>query len=254
MVKARMAKRLGGKTALITGGSRGIGLALVEAFLAEGARVAFSGTTPESVARVRERLGASEDCLGLVSELSSCEAAAELVDETVRRLGPVAVLVNNAGVLSGSSAWDVTAQEWDRVMNVNLRAVFFVSQSAGRAMRAAGRGAILNVSSIAGQNGGIAGNPAYAAAKAGVIGLTRSLARQLAPDGIRVNCLSPSAIETDMTAGWPPALRQRLVAGTPLGRFGRPDELAGAAVFLASDEASFITGQTLAVNGGAYMG
>ena len=249
-----MAKRLGGKTALITGGSRGIGLALVEAFLAEGARVAFSGTTAESVARAQDRVGAGEDCVGLVSELSTCEAASELVDAAVRRLGTVTVVVNNAGVLSGTSTWEVTPQEWDRVMNVNLRAVFFVSQSAGKAMRAAGGGSILNISSIAGQNGGIAGNPAYGAAKAGVIGLTRSLARQLAPDGIRVNCLSPAAIETDMTAGWSPELRERLLAGTPLGRFGRPEELAGAAVFLASDEASFVTGQTLAVNGGAYMG
>lgn len=246
-------RRLDGKTALITGGSRGIGLALVEAFLAEGARVAFSGTTPEGVARALERVGGREDCVGLVSELSSCDAAAELVDTAVRRLGAVTVLVNNAGVASGSSVWQLTPQEWDRVMNVDLRAVFFVSQSAGRAMRAAGAGSIVNVSSIAGQNGGAAASPVYAAAKAGVIGLTRSLARQLAPDGIRVNCLAPADIETEMTAAWPAPLRERLIAATPLGRFGTPRELAGAAVFLASDEASFVTGQTLAVNGGAYM-
>lgn len=250
-----MAKlRLDGKTALITGGSRGIGLALVEAFLAEGARVAFSGTTPESVARAAQRLAAPERCIGLVGELSSSEAAAALVDAAVLRLGALTVLVNNAGAASGSSVWQLTPREWDRVMNVNLRAVFFLSQSAGRAMRAAGGGAIVNVSSIAGQNGGVAASPVYAAAKAGVIGLTRSLARQLAPDGIRVNCLAPADIETDMTAGWPAPLRERLIAATPLGRFGTPQELAGAAVFLASDEASFVTGQTLAVNGGAYMG
>jgi NAD(P)-dependent dehydrogenase (short-subunit alcohol dehydrogenase family) len=250
-----MAKlRLAGKTALITGGSRGIGLSLVEAFLAEGARVAFSGTTAQSVERALATLGARDDCAGMVGELSAPGAAVKLVGAAVRRFGALGVLVNNAGVGSGSTAWDITLEEWDRVLDVNLRAVFFASQAAGHAMRAAGGGAILNVASIAGQNGGVAGSPAYAAAKAGVIGLTRSLARQFAAHGIRVNCLSPADIETDLTADWPHELRQRLVAMTPLGRFGRPDELAGAAVFLASDEASFITGQTLAVNGGAYMG
>lgn len=249
-----MAKlRLGGKTALITGGTRGIGFALVEAFLAEGARVAFSGTSEQSVERAASRLPARKDCVGLASDLASAEAAAKLVDAAVRRLGPVSIVINNAGVGSSSSAWEVTPEEWDRVLNVNLRAVFFVSQAAARVMRGAG-GAIVNVSSIAGQNGGIAASPAYAAAKAGVIGLTRSLARQFAAEGIRVNCLSPADIETDMTAGWPLALRERLVAATPLGRFAEPAELAGAALFLASDEASFVTGQTLAVNGGAYMG
>jgi 3-oxoacyl-[acyl-carrier protein] reductase len=249
-----MAKlRLDGKTALITGGTRGIGFALVEAFLRQGARVAFSGTSEQSVDRATARLQAREDCVGVVSDLANAEAAAQLVDAAVRRLGIVSILVNNAGVGSGSSAWEVTPEEWDRVLNVNLRAVFFASQAVARSMRGAG-GAIVNVSSIAGQNGGVAGSPAYAAAKAGVIGLTRSLARQFAAEGIRVNCLSPADIETDMTAGWPPALRERLVAATPLGRFAQPTELAGAAVFLASDEASFITGQTLAVNGGAYMG
>lgn len=250
-----MAKlRLGGKTALVTGGTRGIGLAVVDAFLSEGARVAFSGTTAQSVERALARLGARGHSVGLVSELSTPEAAGKLVDAAVRRFGALTVLVNNAGVGSGDSAWEVTPEAWDRVLNVNLRAVFFTSLAAAKSMRAAGGGAIVNVSSIAGQSGGIAGSPAYAAAKAGVIGLTRSLARQFAADRIRVNCLSPADIETDMTAGWSPALRQRLIAATPLGRFGKPEELAGAAVFLASEEASFVTGQTFAVNGGAYMG
>lgn len=250
-----MAKlRLAGKTALITGGTRGIGFALVEAFLAEGARVVFSGTSARGVEHALARLRGSGDCAGLVSELSAPGAAEKLVDAAVRRFGALSVLINNAGVGSGTAAWDITPEEWDRVLNVNLRAVFFVSQAAGNAMRRAGGGSMVNVSSIAGQNGGLAGSPAYAAAKSGVIGLTRSLARQFASDRIRVNCLSPADIETDMTAGWSPALRERLIAATPLGRFGRPEELAGAAVFLASDEASFVTGQTLAVNGGAYMG
>ena len=250
-----MAKlRLEGKAALVTGGTRGIGLAIVRAFLAEGARVAFSGRTEDSVARAELMLGARERCAGLISELASSEAAAQLVAEAGHRFGPLSIVVNNAGVGSGTDAWDLTAEEWERVLNVNLRAVFFACQSAARTMRDAGKGgAIINVSSIAGQNGGMAGSPAYAASKAGVIGLTRSLARQFAPAGIRVNCLSPADIETDMTASWPQALRERLIAITPLGRFGSTSEVGGAAVFLASDEASFMTGQTLSVNGGAYM-
>ena len=251
-----MAKsRLEAKAALVTGGTRGIGLAIVRAFLAEGARVAFSGTSAPSVARASATLGPRDDCVGLVSDLTGPEAAAALVDEAYRRLGTLDILVNNAGIASAAAVWELTPEEWDRVLNVNLRVVFFASQAAARAMRAADSGgAIVNVASIAGQNGGMAGSAAYAAAKAGVIGLTRSLARQLAADRIRVNCLAPADIETDMTAGWPHALRERLVAMTPLGRFGGAEEVAGAAVFLASDEASFVTGQTLAVNGGAHMG
>ena len=120
-------------------------------------------------------------------------------------------------------------------------------------MRDRKAGSIVNVSSIAGQHGGIAGSPAYASSKAAVIGLTRSLARRFAPIGVRVNCIAPADIETDMTASWPQELRDRLNALTPLGRFGRAGEVAGAVTFLASDEASFITGQTISINGGAFM-
>jgi 3-oxoacyl-[acyl-carrier protein] reductase len=139
------------------------------------------------------------------------------------------------------------------VHDVNLRAVFFLSREAARAMQERGGGSIVNVSSIAGQHGGVAGSPAYASSKAAVIGLTRSLARRFAQSGIRVNCIAPADIETDMTAGWPQALRDRLIAMTPLARFGAVEEVSGAAAFLASDEASFITGQTLSINGGAFM-
>jgi len=246
--------RLAGKVALVTGGTRGIGLALVRAFLAEGARVAFSGTSAGNVEKARAETGDAASCAGFVAELSDARAAGHLVEAAQRRFGGVDILVNNAGVVSTAGVWDVTPEDWDRVFAVNLRAVFFLSQACGRVMRAAGGGSIINVSSIAGQNGGLAGSPAYAAAKAGVIGLTRSLARRFAPEHVRVNCIAPADIETDMTADWPAALRERLVALTPLGRFAHPDEVGGAAVFLASEEASFVTGQTLSVTGGAYMG
>jgi 3-oxoacyl-[acyl-carrier protein] reductase len=245
--------RLAGKVALVTGGTRGIGHGIVRAFLAEGARVAFSGTSERSVEAARRTLAPDAGCQGIVAELGDPAAPQRLVDETIKRFGGIDIVVNNAGVVSRASEWDLTPEEWDRIHAVNLRGVFFVAREAARSMRSRGGGSIVNVASIAGQNGGIAGSPAYASSKAAVIGLTKSLARRFAPHAIRVNCLSPADIETDMTAGWPQELRERLIAITPLGRFGSVDEVTGAAVFLASGESSFITGQTLAINGGAYL-
>lgn len=240
--------RLAGKIALITGGTRGIGAGIVRAFLAEGATVAFSGTSRQSI----EKLG-FEDAAGFVSDLGEVEAPAQLVHAVIERFGGLDVLVNNAGVGSRASEWELTPQEWDRVHAVNLRAVFFLSRQAALSMRERGGGSIVNVSSIAGQNGGIAGSPAYGSSKGAVITLTRSLARRFAPHRIRVNCLSPADIETDMTAGWPKELRERMIAMTPLARFGEVDEVTGAALYLASDESTYVTGQTLSINGGAYM-
>ena len=246
-----MAGRLAGKAAVITGGTRGIGYAIAAAFAAEGASVFISGTSDDAVSASTRKLG--DSCHGAAFDLANPAAPTHLVEAAAAALGGIDILVNNAGVVSPADEWQLTPAEWDRVMAVNVRASFFASQAAAQIMRGVGGGAILNLASIAGQTGGLAGSPAYAAAKAAVIGLTRSLARRLAEHAIRVNALSPADIETDMTAGWPDALRQRLIAITPLARFGEVDEVTGAAVFLASDEASFITGQTLNINGGAFM-
>jgi 3-oxoacyl-[acyl-carrier protein] reductase len=245
--------RLRGKVALVTGGTRGIGAGIAKAFLGEGAVVGFSGTAERSIAAATAEFAGIGESQGFVADLSAAEASQALVDAVIRRLGRIDILVNNAGVISRANEWEVTPDEWDRVHNVNLKATFFVAQQAAKSMRDQGGGAILNVSSIAGQHGGVAGSPAYASSKAAVIGLTKSLARRFAPHGIRVNCISPADIETDMTASWPAELRDRLNSLTPLGRFGTTEEVNGAAVFLASDEASFITGQTLSINGGAFM-
>jgi 3-oxoacyl-[acyl-carrier protein] reductase len=245
--------RLRGKVILVTGGTRGIGASIVKAFLGEGASVAFSGTGEAGIAGVSRDYKALGESHGLVADLSAADAGTILVDATIERFGRIDIVVNNAGVVSRIGEWDITPEEWDRVHDVNLRATFFVSQRAARWMRDNGGGSILNISSIAGQHGGVAGSPAYASSKAAVIGLTKSLARRFAPHGIRVNCIAPADIETDMTASWPVELRDKLNALTPLGRFGTTDEVNGAAIFLASDEASFITGQTLSINGGAYM-
>ena len=240
--------RLAGKIALVTGGTRGIGAGIVRAFLAEGATVAFSGTSSTSIEKANLK-----SATGLVCDLSHPDAPAKLVGDVVKRFGGLDVLVNNAGVGSRASEWELTPQEWDRVHAVNLRAVFFLAREAAKSMRERGGGSIVNVSSIAGQNGGIAGSPAYGSSKGAVITLTRSLARRFARHRIRVNCLSPADIETDMTAGWPKELRERLIAITPLERFGEVDEVTGAALFFASDESTYVTGQTLSINGGAFM-
>jgi 3-oxoacyl-[acyl-carrier protein] reductase len=245
--------RLQGKVALVTGGTRGIGASIAKSFLREGAAVGFSGTSDQSVATAMAdfaNLGASK---GYVADLAVADASHTLVGAVVQQFGRIDIVVNNAGVVSRASEWEITSEEWDRVHHVNLKATFFVAQQAARAMRDQGGGAILNVSSIAGQHGGVAGSPAYASSKAAVIGLTKSLARRFAQHSIRVNCISPADIETDMTASWPAELRDRLNAMTPLNRFGTTEEVNGAAIFLASDEASFITGQTLSINGGAFM-
>jgi NAD(P)-dependent dehydrogenase (short-subunit alcohol dehydrogenase family) len=245
--------RLKGKIALITGGTRGIGAGFVSAFLGEGATVGFSGASEASVAKAAVEFGDTSASHGFVADLSGPDAGAGLVEAAIRQFGRIDILINNAGVVSRVNEWDIVPAEWDRVHDVNLRATFFVAQAAARSMRENGGGSILNISSIAGQHGGIAGSPAYAASKAAVIGLTKSLARRFAPHNIRVNCLAPANIVTEMTSDWPDALRQTLLAITPLGRFGTTDEMNGAAVFLASDEASFITGQTLSINGGGFM-
>jgi 3-oxoacyl-[acyl-carrier protein] reductase len=245
--------RFRGKVVLVTGGTRGIGAGLVGAFLKEGAAVGFSGTREAGVAEALAKFGAPEATHGIVADLVHPDAGAELVQAVLDRFGRIDIVINNAGVGSLPNEWEITPAEWDRVHAINLRATFFVAQHAARSMRDNGGGSIINVSSIAGQHGGVAGSPAYASSKAAVIGVTKSLARRFAPHRIRVNCLAPADIETDMTAGWPAELRDKLNAMTPLGRFGTTDEVNGAALFLASDEASFITGQTLAINGGAYM-
>lgn len=242
------------KIVLITGGTRGIGLALVRAFAAEGASVVFSGASRESVARARLELGEQTPLHGVVAELADPDAPAALVSEAQQAFGGLDILINNAGIAGPADPWAVDPTEWDHVQAVNLRAAFFCAREAVHGMQRRGGGSIVNISSVAAQIGGAATGPAYVAAKAGMIGLTRSLARHFAPLGVRVNCIAPADIETDMTAGWPESLRERLKGLTPLSRFGRVEEVSGATLFLAGPSSGFVTGQTLNVNGGIYMG
>ncbi len=248
------AQRLAGRVAIVTGGTRGIGLAICAEFLRQGARLVVAGRTQASIQKAETALGAPGPWIGIAADLSEPDIGERLVAKAVEAFGGLGILVNNAGIAGPVDPWKTSAAEWDVVAAVNLRAAFLCSRAAAEPMRKGGGGSIVNVASIAGQIGGLAMGPAYSASKAGLVGLTRSLARHFSKAGVRVNCLSPADIETDMTSGWPDELRERLISMTPLGRFGRVDEVAPAAVFLASDESSYITGQILNVNGGVYMG
>ena len=242
------------RTVIVTGASRGIGKAMAVAFGCEGAHVVVTARTTEAIEEVADRIRqGGSDALAVTADLSVEADIQRIADAALTGFGQIDILVNNAGTGSFQGAFELTAAEWDRVFMANLTAPFFLAREAARVMGEKAGGSITNMSSIAAQTGGLAGSPAYAASKAGLVGLTRSLARRFADLGVRVNAISPADIETDMTASWPADLRQRLIDLTPLGRFGEAGEVAGAAIFLASDEASFITGQTIGINGGAHM-
>lgn len=245
---------LTGKIALVTGAAQGIGRDIALALAADGADVAICDVNLEAAQKTAADIEAKgRKSLPLKANVAASADVTAMIDQIIEKFGRIDILVNNAGVVSRTDEWTLSPEEWDRVHDVNLRATFFVARDCAVAMKRNGGGSILNISSIAGQHGGIAGSPAYASSKAAVIGLTRSLARRFASHSIRVNCLAPADIETDMTANWPQELRDRLNSLTPLNRFGSVEEVTGAAVFLVSDEASYITGQTLSINGGAYM-
>ncbi len=242
--------RLAGKTAAVTGATRGIGRAIALAFAREGAEVLVNGrdaAAGRAVCREIEALG--RRAVWHAADVGRVAEARGVVDAALAAFGRLDVLVNNAGVFERTSALDLDEAAWDRLMDVNLKGAFFCAQAAARAMRGRG-GAIVNVASDAAWSGGLNPCAHYAASKAGLVSITRSLAKELAPHGIRVNALAPGLIVTDMggTAG---STLPGLVI--PLGREGTPDEVAAAAVFLASAEASYVTGANLNLSGGLFL-
>jgi 3-oxoacyl-[acyl-carrier protein] reductase len=245
---------LTGKAVVITGGGGDIGRECAKLFAAAGAKLAISDVKLEAaqaVAAEAERAGAS--AIALRTDVTDPADVARLFDETVARLGSVDVLVNNAGIFQSKPIDELTADDWDRVMAVNLKGVFLCSQAALRHMKPRRAGAIVSIGSLAGQVGGIHAAANYATSKAGVISLTKSLAKHAGPHGIRVNCVNPGVIDTQMTQPWPAEVRAQLARQTPLGRLGRPDEVARTVVYLASDWSSFVHGAHVDVNGGVHM-
>lgn len=271
--------RLKSKVVVVTGAARGIGAAIARRFASEGARVVVSDVNEAGAQAVAKEIGG----VGIAADVSSSPAVRNLFARVEKDVGPLEVLVNNAGIngyernqekfsafearlltqamqaMSGepiTTHLDVTVEltdeEWRRMMAVHLDGTFYCSREAVRAMSERNRGAIVNMASIMGTSGG-GGVPHYAAAKAGILGLTRSLAQELATRNIRVNAIAPGWIDTDMTSQFSPEGRRMIALRTPMMRFGDVDDIAHAAVYLASDEAKFVTGQVLSPNGGWYM-
>lgn len=244
---------LKGKTAIVTGGTRGIGLAIVKKYLENGANVALAGSRKESVDKALQQLSGYEGrVIGIWPDLCDPEAVAKAFAEVKERFGKVDILANNAGISSRTSLYDYTLDEFSKIMDLNVKAVFVCSQAAARIMKEQGGGVIINTSSMVGEYGQPSGC-GYPTSKFAVNGLTRSLARELAKDQIRVNAVSPGVTRTDMVAALPQELVDRISAGIPLGRVGEPVDIANAYLYLASDSASYVTGVILHVDGAAMV-
>lgn len=241
---------LTGRTALVTGASGGIGSAIARTLCHAGARVALTGTRSERIVALADELG--NGALPLTCDLSDRDATCDLVQRVARELGPVDILVNNAGITRDGLLMRMNDSDWDTLMEVNLNAVMVLCRAALRGMMKARWGRIVNITSVTGFTGN-AGQTNYAASKAGIVGFSRSLAIEVASRGITVNCIAPGLIETDMVADMPSARREAILERIPAGRAGTADEIAGATLFLASETSSYITGQTLHVNGGMAM-
>ena len=244
---------LKGKTAIVTGGTRGIGLAIAKKYLENGANVALAGSRKESVDKALQQLSGYEGrVIGIWPDLCDPEAVAKAFAEVKERFGKVDILANNAGISSRTSLYDYTLDEFSKIMDLNVKAVFVCSQAAARIMKEQGGGVIINTSSMVGEYGQPSGC-GYPTSKFAVNGLTRSLARELARDQIRVNAVSPGVTRTDMVAALPQELVDRISAGIPLGRVGEPVDIANAYLYLASDSASYVTGVILRVDGAAMV-
>jgi 3-oxoacyl-[acyl-carrier protein] reductase len=245
---------LTGKSALVTGGSRGIGRAIVLALARQGADVAFTykGNTDAAaeVAAAVEALG--RQALVHRADVSDPDAAEGFVAAAFGAYGRIDILVNNAGITRDDLVMRMSVDAWREVIDTNLSGTFYTIKAAMRPMLRARQGRIVNVSSVSGQAGN-AGQANYSSAKAGLIGLTKAVAREVASRGITCNAVAPGFVLTELTAGLPGAIQDGIRSATPLGRFGTPEEIADAVAFLASDEAAYITGQVLAVDGGLVM-
>ena len=238
------------KVVLVTGGAAGIGLSTAEAFAAEGARLAICDVNPAAGEKALEALGA--DASFFKVDVADSQSVADWIEQVSDRYGQIDVLVNNAGITRDGLIMRLKEADWDLVIDINLKGTFNCTKSVSKVMMKQRSGKIVNVASVV----GVVGNPGqanYVASKAGVIGLTKTVARELAPRGITVNAVAPGFIETDMTAVLSDKVKDAMLATIPLGRAGNPQDVAGVVTFLSSDAASYLTGQVLHVSGGMYM-
>lgn len=245
---------LQGKTAVVTGGSRGIGRAVAVALAAEGAGVAvvFAGNTAAAAETVRIIENAGGTAVAVQCDVADEAAVTEMIKKIQEKFGSVDILVNNAGITRDGLLMRMKSDDWNAVINTNLTGVYNCTKGVTKMMMKQRSGSIINMTSVVGETGN-AGQSNYAAAKAGVIGFTKSVAKELASRGIRVNAVAPGCIDTDMTAVLSDAVKEEMIKTIPLGRTAAPEEVAQAVVFLASDRAGYITGQTLNVDGGMVM-
>ncbi|MGM0863578.1 MAG: 3-oxoacyl-[acyl-carrier-protein] reductase [Bacillota bacterium] len=245
---------LEGKVALVTGASRGIGREIALELAREGCNVAvnYSGSEAKANEVVDEIKGLGREAIAVQCNVSDSDAVQAMVKETIGQFGSVDILVNNAGITKDNLLMRMKEAEWDDVININLKGVFLCTKAVTRQMMKQRSGRIINISSIV----GVSGNPGqanYVAAKSGVIGLTKTTARELAPRGITVNAIAPGFISTDMTDQLPEDVRNEMLKQIPLSRFGDPQDIAKVVTFVASKSASYMTGQTLHIDGGMVM-
>ncbi len=241
--------RLAGRVAIVTGGGSGIGKAIAAAFVREGASVVICGRQADKLGHAAREIGSS--CVTVATDISHDQEAARLVAGAVEKFKRLDILVNNAGILLPGSAESLTDEQWDQTFNINVRAVWRLSRAVLPHMRAAGAGSIINIGSVLSFLGA-RNRVAYSASKGAVLAMTRAMALDQAAEKIRVNCICPGIVETDLVAAFnlDEKARQQRIAMHPMGRFGQPKDLAGLAVFLASDEAAWITGAAFPVDGG----
>ncbi|MDN3449293.1 3-oxoacyl-[acyl-carrier-protein] reductase [Planococcus sp. APC 3906] len=245
---------LTGKTAIITGASRGIGAEIARKMAEAGAKIVvnYSGSQAKAEAVVEEIKNNGGEAIAVKADVADADAVKAMVDQTMQAFGSVDILVNNAGITRDNLMMRMKDDEWDDVINTNLKGVFICTKAVTRQMMKQRSGRIVNIASIVGVMGN-AGQANYVAAKAGVIGLTKTTARELASRNITANAVAPGFITTDMTDKLGEDIQKTMLAQIPLGRFGKPEEVAKAALFLASDDASYMTGQTLHLDGGMVM-
>ena len=246
---------LKGRIAIVTGAARGIGFAAAEKLAENGASVVLGDLNEPLVQEAAGRLKAKRyEALAVRMDVGRNDSIREAIAAAVKAFGGIDIVVNNAGILSALSIEEMTREEWDKVLNVNLGGTFFVIQAALPFLKKSQNPRIINISSLTGRNGGFEGSMCYAASKGGVISITRGMARRLAPFNITVNAVCPGPTETEILKGYTPEAQERQRNVSLLRRLGQPEEIAAAICYLASTEAAFVTGAMLDVNGGAYMG